>query len=575
MLPIVLISFPVLNSSSSESHSLQATAIYDAVSKPAVRPEPWKGLQPAIIVPQLSEDLVNSSGSSIGWSSTSATDITPTPSTTTAPSQEHTSLSTSPPARNTTPAAVAIVADTNILKLDPTSTVAHLQAQLEDAMKTIVKKGVACFHPKWVNTVLDLRRKRFEFALNDIPSLVYPFCSDSSSLGNWLGLYLNEASCALITGGHLISPPLGFGWVPQNTTGDQDAFFNALPTVITNPNPLNYTQVMDNMARDCACPRYCWDDPAASMFKNTPWIAKTVKRSIDAYLATVNISRGTELSPSIDLTNRELGTHLPLIPDVAIQYRCGDNMGYGNIGYGVLPFRAFASAIPSNAKYIYVLTDPPKRAGNHPYVHHCQKILTWLFAFITENFPEATVIVKKGGDIYLDFARLAYANTTICSASTFCLFPAIANNGSIVYYPSTKLIGVPPGNYKMNDHFYWITDPQLVTDVWKPWYLIEYALKNKPILPTMIEGHLLKGHGKQVYFILNQTKYSIPNGDTFEGLGFSWDDVWQMDEATVNLFPDSGAIPGCDGKSCLGSIFYQKKVIATTTPIAVNITTGP
>jgi hypothetical protein len=48
----------------------------------------------------------------------------------------------------------------------------------------------------------------FPTFLLDLPALVYPFCSDSSSLGNWLGLYLNEASCALISGGHLLSPSL-------------------------------------------------------------------------------------------------------------------------------------------------------------------------------------------------------------------------------------------------------------------------------------------------------------------------------------------------------------------------------
>ena len=46
------------------------------------------------------------------------------------------------------------------------------------------------FHPKWVNTVGDLRSRRF--GLGDIPALVYPFCSESSSLGNWLGIARKE-----------------------------------------------------------------------------------------------------------------------------------------------------------------------------------------------------------------------------------------------------------------------------------------------------------------------------------------------------------------------------------------------
>ena len=51
----------------------------------------------------------------------------------------------------------------------------------------IIHKGISCFHPKWVNTFKDLKNRRWDFALGDTPALVYPFCSDSTSLGNWLG----------------------------------------------------------------------------------------------------------------------------------------------------------------------------------------------------------------------------------------------------------------------------------------------------------------------------------------------------------------------------------------------------
>ena len=295
----------------------------------------------------------------------------------------------------------------------------------------------------------------------------------------------------------------------------------------------------------------------AAMFKTTPWIAQTVRTAILAYLETVNASDGTQLSPNIDISSVPFGTHLPLIPDVAVQYRCGDNMGYGNIGYGVLPFRAFLKLIPVHSRYVYVMTDPPKRAGNHPYVHHCQAILRWLFEFLTKHWPNAVIVVKKGGDLYLDLARLAFANTTICSASTFCLWPAIANNGSAVYYPKTMLIGIPTGNYKVNEHLTWITDPPLITDTWKPWYLIEYALNSQSLNSKDIEGHLVKGSGRAVYYVLNQTRYAFPNGDTFEGLGFDWGDVWQLTDSDISVFPSGPDIPGCDAKSCLGSPFFN------------------
>jgi hypothetical protein len=104
-----------------------------------------------------------------------------------------------------------------------------------------------------------------------------------------------------------------------------------------------------------------------------------------------------------------------------------------------------------------------------------------------------------------------------------------------------------------------VSSSSLVTDVLKPWYLIEYALREKNILPSMIEGHLLKGHGKQVFYVVNQTRYSFPNGDTFEGLGFDWADVWELGDNEVNMFASGGDIASCDGKTCISSMFYQKK----------------
>jgi len=63
----------------------------------------------------------------------------------------------------------------------------NLTSLLEAKLDAIIKNGVACFHPKWVNTVVDFKNHRWGASLGDTPAIVYPFCSDSSGLGNWLG----------------------------------------------------------------------------------------------------------------------------------------------------------------------------------------------------------------------------------------------------------------------------------------------------------------------------------------------------------------------------------------------------
>jgi hypothetical protein len=62
-----------------------------------------------------------------------------------------------------------------------------------------------------------------------------------------------------------------------------------------------------------------------------------------------------------------------------------------------------------------------------------------LFEYLQSNFPKATIVVKRGGDLFLDYARLAFANTTICSASSYCFWASLANNGT-VHFPVTTVI---------------------------------------------------------------------------------------------------------------------------------------
>ena len=128
---------------------------------------------------------------------------------------------------------------------------------------------------------------------------------------------------------------------------------------------------------------------------------------------------------------------------------------------------------------------------------------------------------------------------TICSASTFCLLPAIASNGT-VYYPITDLVGhpdSPSSSFSLGPHVNWIYDPPLVKGKFYPWSNVKFPLESREMTREDIEGHLIKGHGKEVFYVKNFSRHSFPNMDTFEGLGFSWDDIWQLSDPQVNSFP--------------------------------------
>ncbi len=145
---------------------------------------------------------------------------------------------------------------------------------------------------------------------------------------------------------------------------------------------------------------------------------------------------------------------LPLIPDVAIHYRCGDNTV---THYGFTPFRVFAATIPHHARSIYVMAESPSRNARPDRTERCTTIFLALRSYLMSKFPRALVVILRGHDVFEDLARLTYANTTICSVSTYCLWPAMSNNNT-VYFPVTKLIAKENTSFDYGPSFHWLVD---------------------------------------------------------------------------------------------------------------------
>ncbi|KAJ1426706.1 hypothetical protein B484DRAFT_81788 [Ochromonadaceae sp. CCMP2298] len=189
-------------------------------------------------------------------------------------------------------------------------------------------------------------------------------------LGNTLGYYLNDIACADITGAHFIAAHKSFTMTqPEllvthtgaaNQTQSQLAFFNHLPDLIVHPKPLPSDVVRKEMRKVCHCLQFCWENSDAAWLKRPELIGRVLRPAIDAYIAASGgLATGTLLDPKTDLSSLSLGAgagqaqgnlgkvtppFYPLIPNVTIQYRCGDNIGFGKSKYGLLPFRAFTGA---------------------------------------------------------------------------------------------------------------------------------------------------------------------------------------------------------------------------------------
>ena len=168
----------------------------------------------------------------------------------------------------------------------------------------------------------------------------------------------------------------------------------------------------------------------------------------------------------------------------------------------------------------------------------------------------------RGEDALLDFTRLALANTTICSASTFCFYAGLASNGSAVYFPNTELITKPPskqmiqsnqnkyqsqhpsqltGQSVYGDHFMWIEDTSLLVSIleqYRPWQLVFYALEGTSMTVADIEAQNVKAkRGRETYHVSNGVLHSFPDGSTFEALGFDWGDIWEISSELIEGMP--------------------------------------
>jgi hypothetical protein len=86
--------------------------------------------------------------------------------------------------------------------------------------------------------------------------------------------------------------------------------------------------------------------------------------------------------------------------------------------------------------------------------------------------------------MFLDYARLAFANVTICSVSSYCLWPALANRGQVHFPLSSLVAGADSMELAPNlaPNFHWIDEPKIISSFKnvRPWTAIIDILKKAP-----------------------------------------------------------------------------------------------
>jgi len=278
----------------------------------------------------------------------------------------------------------------------------------------------------------------------------------TAQMGNMLSTYFEALACSDITGIHFVHrrPPI---------KGDEQAikFFSAFPTVRVHPDPsaTNFFFLGNTWRKTCPA---IWPHPhtwAGAWNQRPALIADVIHTAVkavfeDVKTATIPVESFTHIVPS-----KAGGTHLPLVPNAAIMFRCVDILHYvKGQPYGFLNFNVYTQLIPQNVSTIYVLSEPLT------YMDHassnqknCKEIGDFLVTFLHTQFPSSTVALRRGFPID-SVAIMANTPLLISAPSTFALFPGIANRNKVYTSAGLLYFDTP----YLGDNFKWITSPALI-----------------------------------------------------------------------------------------------------------------
>jgi hypothetical protein len=210
-------------------------------------------------------------------------------------------------------------------------------------------------------------------------------CLGSDSLGNGLAAYFENIVCANLVGMHYAAAAKI--WEPSMK--DQPSpFLSMIPSFIEHPNPRNEFNVKSTIKNICKCPGSCHERSKAVWHTRLDLIKPILLDAINYHMKTIDVNK--TIIKASDLSNSPINTTLPLYPDAAIHYRCGDNfVGH----YGFLPFNVFKKIIPKNVKTIYVLAENRNRKTklkNHLALK-CDLIFRYLYEYLLKTFPKSTI----------------------------------------------------------------------------------------------------------------------------------------------------------------------------------------
>ena len=302
--------------------------------------------------------------------------------------------------------------------------------------------------------------------LLDLPVYIIKRNEGTGNLGNRMGEWLWYSGCRYAAGAHLILIPTpelvqeGLRYVKEpfydnRVKATREIFAESFPPFIINPNPARSAEEAKQKASSiCGSLTSTWTRPlnltlvipfwrkllgpifhniTTTFFNSSLYTPVSFKLLNDSGINPEKLREGAMGGELISRPLRETDA-VPMYPDVAIHYRCRDNVFFEHMG--LLPFDVIVRRVPSDAKHVIIFTEN----GNYPSKENelCADLVKILYSKVVEKAPGARVVLRSGFDVFFTYSILMHAQIVVCSASTFCFHAALPNSVGNVHFPVTQ-----------------------------------------------------------------------------------------------------------------------------------------
>lgn len=349
--------------------------------------------------------------------------------------------------------------------------ITRLEAQKNSNWSTSFRLGEKMFH-----TSQNFLSGEYASYTGSLPIYVVFGAYSQLNMGNDIGRVINELGCAHVAGLHAIVVHRSY----DSNFGDESMeagykFIKELSSVYVHAHPNTLDTAKSIVQEKCKCNVFCWGESDAPWKDYTKPLREIFHRALPAPPLIVHpnpannieiaVNNDTELDraisittdPQTGVTSALSGVPLHRVPDIAVQLRCSDNTPK----MGIVPFSAIFDRIDAYYRnrhgadgrnpelspslhrktHIYIMSEHPARQfGVKKFGSICAYILTALHVQLSRRYTDSIVSIQRGL-MFQTWFQLMHADVVICGASTFCLWPSLANTNGSVYLPMTKVFG--------------------------------------------------------------------------------------------------------------------------------------